>query len=233
MEEYSMNKLFVLSVLFVLCLFTVSTNVQATIIGGPGPEGFGADDGAEIFSVGQGIYNIQFVDILKDAGFPTVFGFYFAEPSNPYPGLIPIFGSDDSGFGQLSIVDFVNQRVTDEDLASGVTEFDFSSLSGSGDIGFFYAADLSSIGVGSFLLYSEASRNGGVDAVGTFPSLYAPDNYVLGFELFNPDIQDFQTLSAEMVIGVTPASAPVPEPGTFLLIGSGLLGLAALRKNKK
>jgi len=197
----------------------MATHVQATIIGGPGLPGYGFDDGTQVFSVGQGTYNVQLHNILANA----TFGFYFADSTNPSPSLIPIFGADDS-VGHVAIVDFGNKIVTDEDQAPGVAEFDFSSLSGSGDIGFFYGTDL-------FTLYSETFRNGGVDAVGTFPSLLEANNYLIGFELFNPNTQAFDLLSVEMVVGVTPTA--VPEPATLMLLGSGIISLAAVRRRMK
>jgi hypothetical protein len=228
------KKITVAGYIFVCMVFLLSSMSFGTIIGGPGPSGFGNDDGSAVYSYGNSILSFQLLDLLGDAGFPTYFGFYFADPSDPSPDLIGIFEADDVGSGQAAQVDFVNHQVIDID--AGSIQYDFSAIPSTGDIGFFLAADLSSIGASPFLLYSESIRNGGTDVMAAFPNLIDPASYLLAFELFNSDNNDFVTIGVEIVSGITPSDTinPVPEPATIILLGAGLSGAGYFirRKNK-
>jgi hypothetical protein len=65
------------------------------------------------------------------------------------------------------------------------------------------------------------------------PGLWTSSEYILAFE----DIYgggDFSYNDMVVMVGqVTPGVNPVPEPGTLLLLGSGMLGLAAVRKLRR
>ena len=156
-----------------------------------------------------GIITVQFENI----GVPSTFGFYFAgsDLSNP-ANLVPIFGPEDIGPDQVAGIDFDLGIVVDID--AGIPQ---SFFSGSGPIGFFW---LSSVAT----LFTESALNGGLDVAAAFPSLGAPNEYLLAFE-----IPGGPTVAFEFLQGVR----SVPEPTTGLLMSVGVAALLARAQSRR
>ncbi|HHO74838.1 MAG TPA: DUF4114 domain-containing protein [Deltaproteobacteria bacterium] len=86
---------------------------------------------------------------------------------------------------------------------------------------FYSHTSLNNDGFDHFLLFDTSDN-----AVG---SLLGADLVVAMEDLYGGGDQDFN----DMVVGISDVSpAPVPEPATLLLIGSGLLGMGAFRKKR-
>lgn len=209
------RKIWVLLVLVTALNFSWGAHAD-TIIGSPG------DDGTILFIPSQPVFTVE----LFDAGmgnYPSAFGFYYqSDPSS----LIAIFGTEDqdpdpngaNSIQQVAQIDFSSGHVYDVDDNNAIQSTFTPGLS---PVGFFYGLDLSSIGGGAILLFTDPSLNGGIDAAATFPTGSGP--YIIGFEYLN------QPVSYEIISGVS----PVPIPSTLLLLCSGLICHLVFRYSKK
>ena len=234
-----MKKTIYLFSVLVLCTMLFAVNVNANPFPTPDPiDGitFGADlDDSGLFSHSAQVLSIElfdFGDLLNSLGAGTVgtsFGFYFegadvTDTSNLH-GIFDI--NDFTSYPTLSqsaVIDFNQGKVFDVD--AGLTEQ--SSFSGSGNIGFAFLFDPT---YGVPILFTEPFLNpAGTDVSGTFPILGSGspvDPYLITFNL---DLGlDTYVIAAEVVSGIT----PVPEPGTLLLLSSGLAGIVFYRRKKR
>ena len=203
-------------------LVLAATPAGAALVN-PLPGVYGDDDGTETFVPGEGILAIE----LMDHGdvLPTAFGFFFVSDPATY---IPLFGVEDQnpdpgGPGsvtQLALADMAAGLVYDLDAGNALQ----NTFSGSGEIGFWLFVDATSRGGGPMVLHSIPSMNpGGLDLCSTFPLLSQSGVYMIGFE----EPSSGATLALEAVVGVNPAA--VPEPGSWILLGTGLAALAGRR----
>jgi len=216
MEEKMVKmKRFVFIMLVALAVAFVLARKGGATITNPDPSVWADDDGTELFIPGDLILSFEAWD-FGDELTGSSFGFFFGS----YPGsLITIFGPEDEATDwdpQVAVINFDTGVVWDFD--DGVVQSVFTPNPGD-SIGFFFSSMLSGT------LYTVASMNTPVfDAAATFPSLSAPTVYLVGFEWIG-----IGTVAFEVVSCVT----PVPEPGTLLLFGAGLVSIGVYGYRKR
>ncbi len=197
-----MKKAGVLLVVFCSLTILFAGAAMATMIGGASPVlGFGNDDGSEIFSTDNLLISFEVYNpAMTDDGKSTAFGFYNIDDTQA--GIIFLGGAI------WGAVDFLTGDIARSDGTS-----DTFIPSGS-DIGFFLVVD------GEFI-FTQAALNGGVDLAATFPGEF--HQYLISFE------NQEGLLAVEFVSGIGNKAA-VPEPGTVILLGVGIAGIAAYRR---
>lgn len=182
----------------------------------------GADiDGTGLFDPFNSVLNIEIFDFaeqITSGRFGTQFGFYYgSDPST----LIPIFDSGDNTFESAS-VNFGSGIITDPNDIFDVLTFTPQA----GSIGFYTTAPF----VGT--RFTQASENGGVDFSAAYPVFGTLPNgtplidaYLIGFTI-TPGV--ISPLYASVTGPLTPS--PIPLPGTFFLLLTGLAGVAQFRR---
>ena len=212
------SKTFYLSIASIM-VFLIPAVVAASIIGGPGPAGYGDDDGSTLFYQPENLFAFEVLDNFENE-VNTAFGFYSA--SNPSISAL-LFDPADKGFGsQSAFVDFTVGNVIDwdeSDVPNSNFEIQDTFTPFAGSIGFFVSFD-------STFIYSDPNLNGGIDLAATFESQTDPGQYIIGFEL--PVGNDFETITMHFMTNLK----PIPEPATMVLFAFGLLSVARYTRNK-
>lgn len=220
--------------LIVIVVICVASQAQALIVN-PDPTRLYNDDKSQLFYHCDCAAAVEYKDILDSNNLGgSIFGFFFwgDDLSNP-DNLVTIFDTNDTIIGTdkpNAKIDFINGRVGDMDGPTPTLQDTFIPHSNDIPIGFF-------LQFGNQLIYPQpiftvASLNlGDEDLAATFPVIGDPDRYLIGFEVFDPNINNYRTLAFELVNGITPATLSVSEPATLSLVGLGLLmvGLFSIR----
>lgn len=214
----------------------------AVPIANPNPALLGDDiDGSGLFLPSEQVIGIEILDLgplltggpaspFPAAGFGgSEFGFYYAGDPSTRTAIFDPFDQDPDPGGpgsviQLASIDFANGVVYDFD--EGAVQSTFTARPG--PVGFYLrlAADVVNFfGFGFDTIFSEPARNNGQDMAAAFP-LLDDTGFLLGFAAANPYATDeeYYLFGASIVTGIDPVN--VPEPGSWSLLLTGLLGLS-------
>lgn len=166
------------------------------------------------------IVNLTNISPVANGGYLTAFA--FNNPNNSITGAI--LSSTSPNFGLIGTPDFDN-------TISGSPFGDFDAGSSTGNSWLGSGNPTTGIAIGSSETFTFSLTGSGLsglttqDFIDELTSSPSEQNY-----WFAARFRGFENDGSDKVPADTP---PIPEPGTILLLGSGLLGLFGLRKRFK